>query len=213
MESVACIRGVAPPPFFFLFFSFHSSRDIIREHLIHRTIPHGSKVLLYQRNANPENYVYAFFNRLLLNVEAIQITSCMCLYLGSMTNADIGECGFKYRTYPVSHLVAFESWVELHGKLPMNDSILGRSYALNLTNHLSKSGNFGRCSVSIQPFRASKRELLLYLYEITLDFQNSYGVRIARFEVLLSIYIHTYHKSYLLCSRSTIFSVPTFCIR
>ena len=63
--------------------------------------------------------LYEFFTDVLLNINTFQITSCMCLCLGSMT-AQWPNVEWLYRggrDHPcvrsLSQLVAFESWIEL----------------------------------------------------------------------------------------------------
>ena len=54
-----------------------------------------------------------FFSEVLLNMENLQVTSCMCLCLGSLT-WNLGKpCNCQDCIGPMSQLVAFESLVEL----------------------------------------------------------------------------------------------------
>ena len=57
-----------------------------------------------------------FFNEVLLKLDTVQITSCLCLCLGSVTE----PAGCPCCNWPLSELVAFESWIEL-----LRKSILG----------------------------------------------------------------------------------------
>ena len=55
-----------------------------------------------------------FFQDVILKVESLQVTSCMCLCLGSLTwDTHCRDCD---RQGPMAQLVAFESWIEMLSK-------------------------------------------------------------------------------------------------
>ena len=64
-----------------------------------------------------------FFNEVVLNLDAMQITSCMCLCLGSMTQ----PMGCSCCNWSLSQLVAFESWIEILSRSSL------MSYLIQLT--------------------------------------------------------------------------------